>query len=122
MEKSVNKVLVTGVLEKVVPRKTKTGKSVASLTVALHAGNGQRTLVPVTAWQGQADRAVLMGVGSKVYITGHLAVNSWTDQQGAKRYKTEIISQELEEIKTLQSKPDADAKAARPISDEDIPF
>lgn len=46
----------------------------------------------VVAWRGLADTiAQYVKKGSKLYIEGRLQTRSWDDQNGVKKYRTEII-------------------------------
>jgi single-strand DNA-binding protein len=120
-EKSQNKSVITGLLYRVQPRKTKTGTFVCSFTVAVVAANAKQ-YISVTGWKGLGERVAAMALGSKVYVSGRLQSDSWTDADGKKRYKTEIVADTVEEIASLQSSPSPEALQKRPISDEDIPF
>ena len=45
------------------------------------------------AWRGLADIAEqYMHKGKKVYVEGYLKTRSWDDTAGVKRYKTEIVA------------------------------
>jgi single-strand DNA-binding protein len=69
--------------------------------------------------------------GSRIYVRGKLQTRSWDDQQGVKRYVTEIIGSDIEFIDT---KSDANARSAPPNNqapsrqaryedhDSDVPF
>jgi single-strand DNA-binding protein len=120
-EKSKNKSVITGLLYRVQPRKTKNGNFVCAFTVAVVESNAKQ-YISVTGWKGLGERVAAMALGSKVYVSGRLQSGSWTDADGKKRYKTEIVADTVEEIASLQSSPSPEAVAARPISDEDIPF
>ena len=120
-EKSTNKSVITGLLYRVQPRKTKTGISVCSFTVAVIEAKAKQ-YIAVTGWKGLGERVAAMALGSKVYVSGRLQSGSWTDANGNKRYKTEIIADTVEEIASLHSSPSPEALQKRPIDDEDIPF
>ena len=120
-EKSQNKSVITGLLYKVYPRKTKTGTFVCSFIVAVVEASAKHH-ISVTGWKGLGERVAAMALGSKVYVSGRLQSGSWTDADGNKRYKTEIVADTVEEIASLHSSPSPETVAARPISDEDIPF
>jgi hypothetical protein len=109
------------VLYRVQPRKTKTGTVVVSFTVAVVEASGKQ-YISCVGWKGLGERVAAMALGSKVYVSGRLQSGSWTDANGNKRYKTEIVADTVEEIAGLQSSPSPEALAKRPISDEDIPF
>jgi single-strand DNA-binding protein len=120
-EKSQNKSVITGLLYRVQPRRTKTGTFVCSFTVAVVEANAKQ-YISVTGWKGLGERVAAMALGSKVYVSGRLQSDSWTDADGKKRYKTEIVADTVEEIASLQSIPSPETLQKRPISDEDIPF
>ena len=40
--------------------------------------------------------------GSKVYLEGKLQTREWTDQQGQKRYTTEIVADEMQMLDSKQ--------------------
>jgi len=62
--------------------------------------------------------------GKLVFIVGKMKTRSWDDKDGVKRYKTELIANEM---KMLGGKPEQDnaVKVERPVdtnSDSEIPF
>ena len=106
MPKSVNKVILVGNLGKDPELKfTPQGTPVAKFTVATNEGykdkSGQwqeRTeWHNVIAWQRTAEIVgEYLKKGSKVYIEGRLQTSSWDDKEtGQKRYKTEIVANDL---------------------------
>ena len=70
--------------------------------------------------------------GSKVYIEGRIQTRSWDDQSGVKKYRTEIIAENLIMLDRAGAAPSggapqASAEPAAPkdeeeINVEDIPF
>ena len=47
----------------------------------------------IVAWRGLADLAEkYIRKGSQIYVEGQIRTRSWTDQAGAKQYRTEIIA------------------------------
>lgn len=120
-EKSKNKAVITGLLQNVRPRYTKTGKLVVSFTVQVIEGSAKQ-FISVVGWQGLGERITALPVNSKIYVSGRLQSGSWTDATGNKKYKTEIVADTVEEIASLLSSPSPEVVAKRPISDEDIPF
>ena len=64
--------------------------------------------------------------GSKIYIEGKLQTRKWQDKDGADRYTTEVVANEMQ---MLDSKGSANprqqapvAQQAPPAFDDDIPF
>lgn len=53
----------------------------------------------VAAWGGLTETAGAMAKGDTVEVTGRLRTRSWTGQDGAKRYATEIVATALRLLK-----------------------
>lgn len=125
-------------------RKTQSGQAVTTFGLATNrvwknaAGLEQRQAEfhNVVAWGRLAEICgQYLKKGSLVFIEGRIATRSWQDQQGQKRYKTEIIAQTMqmgpksaggavqrtespaEEIATVEYPPEEDE-----IKPEEIPF
>jgi single-strand DNA-binding protein len=62
--------------------------------------------------------------GSKLYVEGKIQTRSWDDKEtGAKRYKTEILVNELALLDSgKHSERTAEAVVEQEIEDSDIPF
>lgn len=85
-------------------RTTPQGTSVASFSVATNfvwtdqSGQKQEKAEyhNVVAWRKLADIVgQYLKKGSKVYIEGRLQTRDWTGQDGVKRYRTEIIAENM---------------------------
>lgn len=85
-------------------RSTPSGQSVANLGVATSRvwtdNNGVRQEKPeyhnVVLWGKLADIAgQYLSKGRRVYLEGRLETRDWTGQDGVKRYRTEIIADNL---------------------------
>ncbi len=153
MSNSLNKVQIIGNLTaEPEVRETPNGQKVATFSVATNrkwkdAGGMLQEEVEYhncVAWRGLADIAEqYMHKWKKVYIEGYLKTRSWDDTAGVKRYKTEIVSDNVillgapggasegnysspgveDQAPTEESKPrKAKPKAEEEISIEDIPF
>ncbi len=151
--KSVNKVILIGNLGKDPEVKyTQGGMPVAKFSLATN----ERYKDKEGQWQDRTEwhnivafqrTAEIVGEylkkGGKVYIEGSLRTSSWDDKEtGQKKYKTEIIANDLvllsgrgegegggarsagggNHFDQRASEPEPAAAAASPISDEDIPF
>lgn len=101
----LNKVMIIGRLTADPESKTTpTGVSVCSFSVATNkqwtdqAGAKQKkvTFHNIVAWRKLAEIcSQYLKKGAQVYIEGALETRSWDDQAGVKRYKTEIIAEDM---------------------------
>jgi single-strand DNA-binding protein len=125
-------------------RYTKTGKAVASFTLAVNrnAYSSQREpnekepadFVPIVAWEKLAEMTGNnLAKGSRVFVQGRLQIRSYETQDGQKRRVSEIVADiiapnfEIAKDNNRQQPPQADAKAAfggREVfpPEEEIPF
>ena len=70
----------------------------------------------VVAWRKQAEViAQYSKKGSRLYIEGKLSTRSWDDQNGVKRYTTEIVS---ENIQFLDGGRDSSSSSSPPPPEE----
>lgn len=100
-------------------KKTQNGDiSVCSFTVAVNRRfsraneQPQADFINCVAWRQQADLlAKYFRKGSSVCIVGSIQTRSWTDNQGAKRYATEVI---VDEIQFVDSKADGTSREFAP--------
>jgi len=157
MAKSVNKVILVGNLGKDPEVKfTPNGVPVAKFSLATNerykdkAGEWQERTEwhNIVAWQRLAEIVgEYVKKGSKVYIEGRLQTSSWEDKQsGEKKYRTEIIANDLvllggrgeggdfegRSSRGASANAGVDQRPAHPeesaaphpaeITDEDIPF
>ena len=133
---NLNKVILGGRLTADPELKTtQSGVSVAQFSVAVGRkvipGKPQETdFFNVTAWRQTAEFVSrYFRKGSSICIVGTVQNNSWTDKDGQKRYKTDIVA---DEVMFVDSKGDSvSAPAFNPANvphfeeikqDEDLPF
>jgi len=137
---SLNKVLLIGNLTRDPElRSTPSGQSVASLGLATNRvwkdpQTGERREAAefhnIVLWRRLAEIAgQYLRKGSKIFIEGRLQTTSWQDQSGVKKYRTEIVAENMqmldrkpqgpqpEEIPTIQIDENQDE-----VKIEDIPF
>ena len=146
---NLNKVMIIGNLTRDPEiRTTPQGISVASFTVATNLiwldQNGQRQEKTeyhnVVAWRKLAEICgQYLRKGSKVYIEGRLQTREWEDQEGVRRWRTEIIAdnmimldrpsnnlgvrkEELKEKKEEEGEEKKEEKEEEELKVEDIPF
>ena len=101
---NLNKVILVGRLTAEPELKqTPSGVSVIRFTVAVNRrrtrnaeqSEQQADFITVTAWRQTAEFiSKYFRKGSAICITGSIQTSSWTDQQGQKRYSTEVVADE----------------------------
>lgn len=80
---------------------TTSGISVTKFSVAVNRKAGkdkeqQTDFFNVTAWRGTADFvSKYFKKGASIFVVGTLQNRSWTDQNGQKRYATDIVAEEV---------------------------
>lgn len=125
MAGSVNKVILIGNLGKDPEvRRLENGAVVASFPLATSESytdktTGERRDITdwhnIVMWRGLAEIAEKYArKGQKIYVEGKLKTRSWTDKDGATRYTTEILADEM----TLLS---ARNEADRPVASGNNP-
>jgi single-strand DNA-binding protein len=102
---NLNKVMIIGNLTRDPELKTTpTGSQVASFSVATSFNwtdqSGQKQdrseFHNIVAWRKLAEIiGQYLKKGSKIYIEGRLQTRDWTGQDGVKRYRTEIIAENM---------------------------
>ncbi len=102
---TLNKAMIIGNLTRDPElRNTATGATVASFSVATsmvwNDASGQKQQKTdfhnIVAWRKLAEIVgQYLRKGSKVYIEGRLQTTDWTGQDGVKRYRTEIVADNL---------------------------
>lgn len=112
---NLNKAMIIGNLTRDPElRNTPTGQTVAVFSVATNfvwtdqSGQQQKKTEfhNVIAWRKLADIcAKYLHKGSKVFIEGRLQTTDWTGQEGVKRYRTEIITENMIMLDTKGNPP-----------------
>jgi len=109
------------------------GTAVCKFSIAVNRrfadaeGNRQTDFFNIVAWRGLAENCnVFLSKGSKVGISGSIQTRSYDDKDGAKRYVTEIVADEVEFLSNKsndQQKPSSDANEDIASMDNDeLPF
>lgn len=137
----MNKVILVGRLARDPEvRYTQSGKAWARMTIAVdrrlgrNAQDQQQTadFIPLIAWDKLAEVCGNnLHKGSKILAEGRIQVRSYDAQDGAKRYATEVVMNEMEFMDKKSAGPSAATASApadqqtqlgQPISDDDVPF
>ena len=134
---SFNKVIIGGRLTSEPELKTtQSGLSVVSFSVAVNRKTGQgeeqkADFFNVTAWRQTADFvARYFHKGSSICIVGSLQNSSWTDQNGQKHNKTDIVADEVMFVDSKSDNESAQSSYGQQVvpkfeeikTDADLPF
>lgn len=114
---SLNKVQLIGNLTaNAEVKETPNGQKVASFSIATNrvwkdsAGMKQEQVEfhNISAWAGLASIIEqYTSKGKKVYVEGRLQTRSWDDPSGQKRYKTEVVAENIILLSTSGSREDS---------------
>ncbi|MBO4422857.1 MAG: single-stranded DNA-binding protein [Clostridia bacterium] len=114
---NLNKVILAGRLtaDPELKKTTNTDSSVCSFTVAVNrryakpGEQAQTDFIDCVAWRQQAEfLSRYFRKGSSVCIVGSIQKRTWTDQQGSKRYTTEVIADEINFVDAKGEGPSRD--------------
>ena len=103
-------------------RNTPSGQSVASFSVATNLAwtdqSGQQQKKTefhnIIAWRKLAEIcSKYLHKGSKVFIEGRLQTTDWTGQDGVKRYRTEIVAENMIMLDTKNGAAEGNFSAPR---------
>jgi single-strand DNA-binding protein len=126
-------------------RTTPTGQTVVSFSIATNLvwkdSNGEKKekteFHNIVAWRKLAEIITqYLKKGSQIYLEGRLQTRSWEDQNGVKKYRTEIIADNMIMLGSKSdnasrgnntnapedSAPQKKEEAEEEINIEDIPF
>lgn len=120
---------------------TNNGVSLCRFTLAVQRrfnnndGEREADFLPIIVWRGQAENCYkYLKKGSKAAISGSIQTRSYETTDGARRYMTEIIADEVEFLSTKnnngedvleekeEDKKDDVVGKFEPINDDDLPF
>lgn len=99
-------------------KQTNSGSSVTSFTIAVDrkynkGEEKQADFISIVAWRQTAEFICkYFDKGSAILIEGELQTRSWTDQQGNKRYATEVVAHE---VTFCEAKKNSETNNASPI-------
>lgn len=105
---------------------TSNGLAVAKFSIAIPRTFGEKQVdfINCISWRTQAENlAKYCKKGDKISIIGRIETSSYDAKDGTKRYKTEVICEEIEYLNTKRDGLTAEQKKdLTPTSDEDLPF
>jgi single-strand DNA-binding protein len=123
MSRSVNKVILIGNLTRDPEvRYTPQGNAVASFGLATNRewtidGNKKEVVDfhNIVSWNKLAELCgQLLSKGSKIYVEGRLQTRDWNTEDGQKRYKTEVV---IDEMIVLSNKRNGTSESAEHSDD-----
>ena len=85
----------------------------------------------IVVWGRQAEvLSEYLKKGSQVHVEGRLQTRSWSDNDGAKRFTTEIVAARIQMLGRPEDRqapesvdePEAPSEAVEPDGEDDIPF
>ena len=124
MSLNLNKVILAGrIVAEPELKQTPTGVSVCSIRIAVNRRfqsrdsqqQNEADFFNVTAWQNTAEFiAKYFHKGSAICICGRIQNRSWTDQNGQKRYMTDIIAEEANFVESRNSQDNQSAGYGAP--------
>lgn len=130
---NLNKVILAGRLTADVELKqTQSGISVAQFSIAVNrkvkSGEAKQVdFINVIAWRQTAEFiSKYFKKGSSICITGSIQTRSWQDQQGQRRYSTEVVADDAIFVDSKGEQQDQTTSEVpnwkEVHTDEDVPF
>lgn len=99
-------------------KQTQAGKAVVSFSLAVKRPYTKDTtdFFTVVAWDKQAELlSKYVGKGEQICVRGHLTTRTWEDQNGNKRYATEVVASE---VSFCESKKNSEGNNTTPTANE----
>lgn len=109
---SFNKCILIGNLTADVELKQSTsGVSVSSFSIAVNrkmAKNNECDFITIVAWRQTAEFVCkYFKKGMPILVCGQLQTRNWTDNQGQKRYATEVVADEVTFVNSKENSSEA---------------
>lgn len=121
-------------------KQTPNGVAVTSFSIAVNrrytkGEEQQADFINIVAWRNTAEFiAKYFKKGNAIFIKGAIQTRSWTDQNGAKHYATEVVADEAQFVESKKGQNEAQSEAqgapygandagfVEMTADEDLPF
>ena len=122
----LNKMMMIGNLGRDVELKyTANGKAVATFSIAVNEGSGEKARtewVSVQVWDKLAEVcAQHLAQGRQVYVEGRMQTRSWEDKEGKKQYRTELVANTVQFLGAKTSTTGSDYLDGE-LDPEDLPL
>ena len=128
----LNKAVIIGRITKDLELKhTQSGVAVTNFTVAVDRnfknaqGEKETDFIPVVVWRQQAEHCCkYLGKGRLVAVSGRIQVRNYDDDQGIRRYVTEIVADEVVFLDKPQEQGNDDLEGfyQMPSGETELPF
>lgn len=130
----MNKVILLGRLTKEVEvRYTQNNTAVASFSLAVNRrfakqGEQQADFINIVAWNKVAEFcSKYFTKGQQVSVVGRIQTRTWDDQNGQKRYATEVIAEEVYFADTKREQQESTQESTQATTnfsfeDDELPF
>lgn len=128
----MNKVILSGnICKDIELRKTKSGESVVSNTIAVRRdfkesdGNYGTDFINIVVWKQSADYLTrFANKGDKVELVGRWSVRSYQDKHNATIFVNECVVESISIISSKREDNEEEVKESNvnQINDEDLPF
>jgi single-strand DNA-binding protein len=129
----LNKLILIGNVTKDVELKETSKVKYAKISIAVQRsyanseGERETDFFEFTVFDKRAEVcAKYVKKGSKIAVVGSLFVNSYEDDNGNKRYKTEIRCEEVEFLSARKEEGETKERPSKdklvPVEDDDLPF
>ena len=114
---SFNKVILMGNLcSDPELKQSQSGVSVCSFNIAVNrkmAKNGEVDFITIVAWRQTAEFVCkYFKKGKPILVCGQLQTRTWTDNQGNKRYATEVVADEVSFVGNNENATEAKSEAS----------
>lgn len=132
---SFNKVILVGnLVADPELKKTQSGTSVCSFKIAVgrrfkSEGQPETDFIDIVAWRNTAEFVSrYFRKGKPILVCGQLQTRSWTDNNGQKRYVTEVIADEATFVENKSNESSAPSYGGEQAgfedlsSEEELPF
>ncbi len=103
-------------------KQTNSGVAVTTFSIAVNRRKGGKAdFINCTAWRQTAEFITkYFRKGSSICVTGAIQNRTWTDQNGQKRYATEIVVDEAAFVDGKNDGQQADGFAPDPMPEEPL--
>lgn len=120
----MNSILLLGrATSKVELKQTQSGKSVVSFSLAVKRPFAKDTtdFFTIVAWDKQAEiLSRYVDKGSQICVRGYLMTRSWEDNNGNKRYATEVVAHEVSFCDTKRDSEGNNASQNQNATESDL--